>query len=119
MELQQHYRKVLRIGERLGNGSLLLLLCLGYSSTATFQLKIKQVDIGFKGFNDDINGFTNDKYLLYYSSIDLRGPMAMGKLDRPKLRSLSADDSPSKRSRLRLPMKGRIQLVTAYISDFF
>ncbi|GAB2290532.1 hypothetical protein Dimus_024810, partial [Dionaea muscipula] len=38
MELQQHYRKALRIGERLGNGSLLLLLCLGYSSTATFQL---------------------------------------------------------------------------------
>ncbi|GAB2289359.1 hypothetical protein Dimus_023665 [Dionaea muscipula] len=58
-----------------------------------------------------VTSVDGDKYLLYYSSIDLRGPMAKGKLDSPKLRSLSADDSPSERSRLRVPMKGRIQLV--------
>ncbi|KAL9258167.1 hypothetical protein AKJ16_DCAP12719 [Drosera capensis] len=52
-----------------------------------------------------------DKYLLYYSSIELGDSMGKGKLEGPKLkRSLSVGDSHFERSRLHIPMKGRIQL---------
>ncbi|GAB2240999.1 hypothetical protein Droror1_Dr00021517 [Drosera rotundifolia] len=53
-----------------------------------------------------------DKYLLYYSSIELGDSMGKGKLEGPQLkRSLSVGDSHFERSRLHIPMKGRIQLV--------
>lgn len=50
--------------------------------------------------------------LLYYASIDLAGNSPSNKGKGPKLkRSLSNDDSRAAKSRLRIPMKGRIQLV--------
>ncbi|XP_061953357.1 uncharacterized protein LOC133675852 isoform X2 [Populus nigra] len=53
-----------------------------------------------------------NNYLLYYSSIDLGGNVQENKYSDQKMRrSLSIDDSRSDRSRLRIPMKGRIQLV--------
>lgn len=53
-----------------------------------------------------------DNYLLYYSSIDLAGQILSNKSKCRKMkRSLSIDDSRAERSRLRIPMKGRIQLV--------
>lgn len=53
-----------------------------------------------------------DNYLLYYSSIDLAGNSPSSKLENLKMkRSLSLNDSPSDNSCLRIPMKGRIQLV--------
>ena len=53
-----------------------------------------------------------DNYLLYYSSIDLARHVSTNKSRGPKLkRSLSIDDSQGEKSRLRVPMKGRIQLV--------
>ncbi|XP_059645298.1 uncharacterized protein LOC132286891 isoform X2 [Cornus florida] len=51
-------------------------------------------------------------YLLYYASIDLAGKLSSNKWRGQDLeRSLSNDDSRSSRSRLRIPVKGRIQLV--------
>ncbi|KAL9263977.1 hypothetical protein AKJ16_DCAP21012 [Drosera capensis] len=56
-----------------------------------------------------------DKYLLYYSSIELGDSMGKGKLEVPKLkRSPSVGDSHFERSRLLIPLKGRLQLVIAY-----
>ncbi|XVE56512.1 hypothetical protein DITRI_Ditri04bG0016700 [Diplodiscus trichospermus] len=53
-----------------------------------------------------------DNYVLYYSSIDLARHVSTNKSRGPKLkRSLSIDDSQAEKSRLRVPMKGRIQLV--------
>jgi hypothetical protein len=50
--------------------------------------------------------------LLYYSSIDLVGRLPMSSSKSPKLkRSLSNHDSRSAKSRLRIPVKGRVQLV--------
>ncbi|XP_072971993.1 uncharacterized protein [Typha angustifolia] len=57
-----------------------------------------------------VTSIDGDSSLLYYASIDLAGRMLPNK--SPKLRrSLSNDDSRVNRSRLRIPMKGRIQLV--------
>jgi hypothetical protein len=54
-----------------------------------------------------------NNYLLYYASIDLAGNVQANKYsDQNMRRSLSIDDSRSERSRLRIPMKGRMQLVT-------
>ncbi|XVF49542.1 hypothetical protein PTKIN_Ptkin04bG0021200 [Pterospermum kingtungense] len=51
-------------------------------------------------------------YLLYYSSIDLARNVSKNRSRGPKLkRSLSIDDSQAEKSRLCVPMKGRIQLV--------
>ncbi|OVA09632.1 protein of unknown function DUF4210 [Macleaya cordata] len=53
-----------------------------------------------------------DSYLLYYASVDLAGNLPSNKCKGSKLkRSLSNNDSQAVKSRLRIPMKGRIQLV--------
>ncbi|KAH8486636.1 hypothetical protein H0E87_025591 [Populus deltoides] len=59
-----------------------------------------------------VTSVDGNNYLLYYSSIDLGGNVQENKYSDQKMRrSLSIDDSRSDRSRLRIPMKGRIQLV--------
>lgn len=59
-----------------------------------------------------VTSVDGDNYLLYYSSIDLAGNSPSGKPGKLKMkRSLSLNDSPSEQSRMRIPMKGRIQLV--------
>ncbi|KAL2935583.1 hypothetical protein RDABS01_018701 [Bienertia sinuspersici] len=61
-----------------------------------------------------VTSVDGDNYLLYYSSIDLAGHLPSGKPGNAKMkRSLSLNDSPSEHSRLRIPMKGRIQLVVS------
>jgi len=58
-----------------------------------------------------VTSVNGDSYLLYYASIDLTGKY-IGGSDGPKFqRSLSSEDQQSVKSRLRIPMKGRIQLV--------
>ena len=60
-----------------------------------------------------VTSMDGNNYLLYYASIDLAGNVQANKYsDQTMRRSLSIDDSRSERSRLRIPMKGRIQLVT-------
>ncbi|CAK7336791.1 unnamed protein product [Dovyalis caffra] len=59
-----------------------------------------------------VTSVDGNNYLLYYSSIDLAANVQGNKYSDQKMRrSLSIDDSRSERSRLRIPMKGRIQLV--------
>ncbi|XP_077229844.1 uncharacterized protein LOC143862661 [Tasmannia lanceolata] len=59
-----------------------------------------------------VTSVDGDNYLLYYASIDLTGNLPSNRSKGPKMkRSLSIDDSRAARSRLRIPMKGRIQLV--------
>ena len=60
-----------------------------------------------------VTSVDGDNYLLYYSSIDLGGNnLSLNKCKGPKMkRSLSIGDSQADKSRLRIPMKGRIQLV--------
>ncbi|KAJ6889003.1 hypothetical protein NC652_029946 [Populus alba x Populus x berolinensis] len=59
-----------------------------------------------------VTSMDGNNYLLYYASIDLAGNVQANKYsDQTMRRSLSIDDSRSERSRLRIPMKGRIQLV--------
>ncbi|KDP22560.1 hypothetical protein JCGZ_26391 [Jatropha curcas] len=62
-----------------------------------------------------VTSVDGDNYLLYYSSIDLAGHFPPNKCSGPSgtkmRRSLSIDDSQPEKSRLRIPMKGRIQLV--------
>ncbi|XP_022730251.1 uncharacterized protein LOC111285189 isoform X2 [Durio zibethinus] len=59
-----------------------------------------------------VTSVDGDNYLLYYSSIDLAKHVSTNKSRGPKLkRSLSIDDSQAEKSRLCVPMKGRIQLV--------
>ncbi|XP_031254441.1 uncharacterized protein LOC116135737 [Pistacia vera] len=59
-----------------------------------------------------VNSVDGDNYLLYYSSIDVTGQLLSNNSKSPKMRrSLSIDDPQADRSRLRIPMKGRIQLV--------
>ncbi|XP_077212148.1 uncharacterized protein LOC143847263 [Tasmannia lanceolata] len=59
-----------------------------------------------------VTSVDGDSYLLYYASIDLAGNLPSSRCKGLKLkRSLSIDDSRAARSRLRIPMKGRIQLV--------
>ncbi|KAJ0973555.1 hypothetical protein J5N97_021514 [Dioscorea zingiberensis] len=61
-----------------------------------------------------VTSVDGDNYLLYYASIDLAGSLPSNKCKGPKLRrSLSNNDSRAARSRLRIPMKGRIQLVVS------
>lgn len=54
-----------------------------------------------------VTSVDGDCYLLYYASLDLAGKSSSNKLRR----GLSNDDSQTIKSRLRIPMKGRIQLV--------
>ncbi|XP_050376690.1 uncharacterized protein LOC126794089 [Argentina anserina] len=59
-----------------------------------------------------VTSVDGENYLLYYSSIDLAGIRTSEIYGGPKMkRSLSMDDSRADRNRLRIPMKGRIQLV--------
>ncbi|KAF9622385.1 hypothetical protein IFM89_031188 [Coptis chinensis] len=59
-----------------------------------------------------VTSVDGDSCLLYYASIDLSGNSSSNKWKEPKLkRSLSNDDSLASKSRLRIPMKGCIQLV--------
>lgn len=59
-----------------------------------------------------VTSVDGDNYLLYYSSIDLAGNFPSDKYRGPKMkRSLSINDSRAEKNRLRIPMKGRIQLV--------
>ncbi|KAJ6764279.1 hypothetical protein OIU74_023206 [Salix koriyanagi] len=59
-----------------------------------------------------VTSMDGNSYLLYYASIGLAGNMQANKYsDQNMRRSFSIDDSRSERSRLRIPMKGRIQLV--------
>lgn len=58
-----------------------------------------------------VSSIDGENYLLYYSSIDLAGH---GKAANVKMkRNLGLNDSPSDNSRLRIPVKGRIQLVSS------
>ncbi|KAF7834056.1 Protein FAM214B isoform A [Senna tora] len=53
-----------------------------------------------------------DKYMLYYSSINLSGKLISSKSRVTKVqRTLRMEESRSEKSRMRIPMKGRIQLV--------
>ncbi|XWS51476.1 hypothetical protein CRYUN_Cryun12cG0179500 [Craigia yunnanensis] len=59
-----------------------------------------------------VTSVDGDNYLLYYSSIDLARHVSTNKCRGPKMkRNLSIDDSQAEKSCLRVPMKGRIQLV--------
>ncbi|XP_024970138.1 uncharacterized protein LOC112509421 isoform X2 [Cynara cardunculus var. scolymus] len=59
-----------------------------------------------------VTSVDGDNFLLYYSSIDLAGHLPSNKHRSHKMRrSLSIDDPQAEKSRLRVPMKGRIQLV--------
>ncbi|PPE00913.1 hypothetical protein GOBAR_DD02075 [Gossypium barbadense] len=59
-----------------------------------------------------VTSVEGDNYLLYYSSIDLARHTSTNKSRGPKMkRSLRIDNSQAEKSRLRVPMKGRIQLV--------
>ncbi|RZC17423.1 Protein FAM214B isoform G [Glycine soja] len=59
-----------------------------------------------------VTSVDGDKYLLYYSSINLSGKLLSGKSRVAKFqRTLSMDESRSEKPRIRIPMKGRIQLV--------
>lgn len=64
-----------------------------------------------------VTSVDGDNYLLYYSSIDLSGTAESNNSRGPKMkRSLSIDKSGLEKSRLRVPMKGRIQLVLFYLN---
>ncbi|GLT57370.1 hypothetical protein SLA2020_303480 [Shorea laevis] len=59
-----------------------------------------------------VTSVDGDCYLLYYASIDIAGNSSSNNCRGQKLkRGLSNDDSSTVKSRLRIPMKGRIQLV--------
>ncbi|TKW34050.1 hypothetical protein SEVIR_2G279400v4 [Setaria viridis] len=61
-----------------------------------------------------VTSIDEDSSLLYYSSIDLAGRLPTNNSKSPKLkRSLSNSDSRSAKSRLRIPVKGRIQLLVS------
>lgn len=59
-----------------------------------------------------VTSVDGDNFPLYYSSIDLAGPSPSNKQKSQKMkRSLSNEEPQAETSRLRVPMKGRIQLV--------
>lgn len=60
-----------------------------------------------------VTSVDGDNYLLYYSSIDLCGHSSPKKCEGPTLkRSLSANNGSSDdKARLKIPMKGQLQLV--------
>jgi hypothetical protein len=66
-----------------------------------------------------VTSVDGDSYLLYYASIDLAGNSSSNKFRGQLLkRGLRNDDSQSVKSRFRIPMKGRIQLVLIYLFHF-
>ncbi|KAL4347299.1 hypothetical protein GQ457_17G011590 [Hibiscus cannabinus] len=59
-----------------------------------------------------VTSVDGDNYLLYYSSLNLASHTLRNKSTSPKMKwSLRTDDSQAEKSRIRVPMKGRIQLV--------
>ncbi|KAG6420779.1 hypothetical protein SASPL_117318 [Salvia splendens] len=59
-----------------------------------------------------VTSVDGDNYLLYYSSIDLSVHSSSNKCECPALkRSLCANGSSDDKARLKIPMKGRLQLV--------
>lgn len=59
-----------------------------------------------------VTSVDGDNCLLYYSSVNLAGNSPAKKVKGSKMkRSYSSSDSQADKSRLRVPMKGRIQLV--------
>ncbi|XP_042002630.1 uncharacterized protein LOC121751887 [Salvia splendens] len=59
-----------------------------------------------------VTSVDGDNYILYYSSIDLPRHSSSNKCDGPILkRSLSENGSSDDKARLRIPVKGRLQLV--------
>lgn len=60
-----------------------------------------------------VTSVDGDNFLLYYSSIDLGGDVASSNNNKGQKmkRSVGIDESQMEKSRLRIPMKGRIQLV--------
>ncbi|KAI3833018.1 hypothetical protein MKX03_000802 [Papaver bracteatum] len=59
-----------------------------------------------------VTSVDGDNYLLYYASIDLAGNLPPNKCKGTTTKkSLSNDNSRATKSRLRVPMKGRVQLV--------
>ncbi|XP_066383384.1 uncharacterized protein [Miscanthus floridulus] len=61
-----------------------------------------------------VTSIDEDSSLLYYSSIDLAGRLPSNNSKSPKIqRSYRNNDSRSAKSRLRIPVKGRIQLVVS------
>lgn len=67
-----------------------------------------------------VSSVDGDSYLLYYASIDLAGKFSSNKCRGQNLkRVIDSDDSQSAKSRLRIPVKGRIQLVSIFRSIHF
>ncbi|KAJ1290355.1 hypothetical protein BS78_02G236600 [Paspalum vaginatum] len=61
-----------------------------------------------------VTSIDEDSSLLYYSSIDLAGRLPTNNSKSPKLKSsLINNDSRSAKSRLRIPVKGRIQMLVS------
>ncbi|XP_010554126.1 PREDICTED: uncharacterized protein LOC104823991 isoform X2 [Tarenaya hassleriana] len=58
-----------------------------------------------------VSSADGDCFLLYYASIDLAGGSSTNKFWLQKVKTNQNTDSQSVKSRLRIPMKGRIQLV--------
>ncbi|XP_054822513.1 uncharacterized protein LOC129320879 [Prosopis cineraria] len=59
-----------------------------------------------------VTSVDGDKYLLYYSSINISGKLMSSNYRVSKVqRTLKMDESRAEKSRIRIPMKGRIQLV--------
>ncbi|KAI3455087.1 hypothetical protein Pfo_011750 [Paulownia fortunei] len=59
-----------------------------------------------------VTSIDGDNYLLYYSSIDLSGHLSSNKCEGPNLkRCFSVNGSSDEKALLRIPMKGRLQLV--------
>lgn len=64
-----------------------------------------------------VTSVDGDSYLFYYASIDLAGHLLSKKFRTQKLnRGLGNDDSQTSKGHLRIPMKGRIQLVLCFLS---
>jgi hypothetical protein len=60
-----------------------------------------------------VTSVDGDNYLLYYSTINLAANMAANKFRGAKIKkSPSIDEPQAERSRLRIPMRGCIQLVS-------
>lgn len=65
-----------------------------------------------------VNSMDGDCFLLYFSSIDLAGCSSSIKSGSQKSkRGIGSDDSRTVKSRLRIPMKGRIQLVLGWLQS--
>lgn len=83
------------------NGFLAVLSITG----GNFSPKAQKLPFG-------VTSVDGDSYLLYYASINLTGNSQSNKFrSQNPTRGLVADDVHNVKSRLRIPLKGRIQLV--------